>query len=373
MLIYSKTINIFLQRLRKRARHILRHEMGLTVNNRYLLWQEEYIPFELVAFQSPSLLGYFDPTYSRIGINRELFYRARPEVLDNVLRHELAHLYTFLLYPHLEQVSTSHGREFQEVCLKFKWGKEVSCASGSLSQGGSLEAQSDEFDKILRRIQKLLSLAGSNNPHEAESATLKANELLLKYNIQALEGEGHFWNSSEQEVFVKCVATAKRHNTLLSSLSQILNHFCVQCISQYGHKQVSLQVVGSRLNVELADYVAKYLLYEFEHLWKKTKRENPHLKGITQKNSYLRGLAAGFIERLEKQKTNTPHTHKKSLMRLQEDLQEQVKLAYPRLSFARSNQIKVDPHTLSLGTKHGSQISVNAALEKSSKPTLQLN
>ena len=46
------------------------------------------------------------------------------------------------------------------------------------------------MNNIEDKITKLLALAGSNNPNEANAALLKAQELMLKHNI-SMEYLGH--------------------------------------------------------------------------------------------------------------------------------------------------------------------------------------
>lgn len=44
---------------------------------------------------------------------------------------------------------------------------------------------------IMEKIQKLLSLANSDNENEAKMATARANELLIKYNLNLQQIEDH--------------------------------------------------------------------------------------------------------------------------------------------------------------------------------------
>ena len=62
-------------------------------------------------------------------------------------------------------------------------------------------------DQIIERIQKLLSLANSDNENEAQLAASKANELLTKYNLSLQEVEGINLEYSEHEVATQLVGT----------------------------------------------------------------------------------------------------------------------------------------------------------------------
>ncbi len=369
MLIYSATLNAFLKRLKIRTRQILSQEMSLTVRRERFEWRDHLIPFHLVAFEDPSKLGYFDwPTY-QIGFNKKLLYRAHPQVLDNILRHELAHFYCYLLFPEKSQILQDHGPEFRDVCRRFGWGKNVYQAYTNIDFENSHSLPDKEFEKIFQRIQKLLNLSSSNNSHEAEAATLKANQLLLKYNINFLEQGAT--DHQNQEVCVKRVCSEKRLSAKLNALYDILQHFYVQPVFNRAPQQVYLEVVGSRINVELADYIGKYLVYEFERLWKKVQKENPHLKGVSQKNSYIMGLSKGFISKLQKQKLQHSPETQKALVIVEKNLKSQVKMAFPRLASAGKSQGKINREAIALGAKHGLDLSLRAGVTQS-KPSFSL-
>ena len=51
-------------------------------------------------------------------------------------------------------------------------------------KGGERDMSSEEQRKVMKKIKKLLDLAGSANEHEAELAAQMAQELLEKYRNQ---------------------------------------------------------------------------------------------------------------------------------------------------------------------------------------------
>ena len=361
MLVYSKTINSFLNRLKTRSREILSKEAGLVVRRSRFEWKGYLIPFHIVAFEDPKRLGYFDSRNYQIGINKNLMMKAKPEVIDNILRHEWAHFICYLT--HKDQVS-DHGKEYREICTHFNWGENVYKAYGNIEEDNLKAAPDETFEKVRSRIQKLLNLASSSNPHEAESATAKANELLLKHNLQFVD------SNREEEVCVKKVLVAKRMNAKLNALYDIMKHFFVQPVFNRGEGMVSLDVVGSRFNVEMADYVAKFLDQEFEFYWKKAQKENPNLKGTRKKNSYFLGLAKGFDYKLKNEKLSQAKAEQGALIRVEAMLERQIKMAFPRLSKSSSSQGQVCQQSAALGAKDGMSLSIRQGVSQGNRGRL---
>lgn len=173
---------------------------------------------------------------------------------------------------------------------------------------------SDKMNKIIERIQKLLSLANSPNEQEAKSATSMANALLIKYNLSIQEIEDH-----ESEYVIDRVAqsgyTLKPHWYNLVSLLQ--NYFFVRVVilktfdgyssgeyaknhSRTRYKK-TFQILGTKENAQIANYIFHYLDRVYPELWKDTYERNAQLKP-NDKSSYYDGLTAGISELLEETK-----------------------------------------------------------------------
>ena len=331
--------------------------MGIEVKRSRFLYNGYLYPFSIVTFESPKQLGYFNSESYQIGINKNLVYLAKPEVLKNILRHELAHLYIFLTKGPNEQ---AHGISFRDVCKKFGWGSEVSSAYADLEKENKLSS-APEFEKILKKIEKLLNLAKSANQHEASLATAKANELLMKYNLEFYKKDE---DNQEEEVFVKNIYEASRTNVQMNSLYEIISNFYVQPVLNRTSKKVYLEVIGSKINVELADYMAKFFVAEFERLYK-----DSGLKGTSAKNSFIRGIAEGFNKKINEQRAKDPSL-KNELVRLERVLKSQVKMVYSRMGSSSSSSKKVDHEARALGLKAGSNLKVKKGINPSKKPKL---
>lgn len=363
MLVYSKTINSFLLKVKKMAHLIMKSEMGLDVRKSRFLWRGYLYPLHFVCFEDPKKLGYFQASSYQLGLHKKLMYLAKDEVLKNILRHELAHFYTFLLHGERFHHMDAHGEEFHSVCKKFSWGPEVSRAYSDLEQDNLAVANDIEFEKVKEKIKKLLALSQSENIHEAEAATLKANEYLLKYNLKGIT-ENEFKEDDLGETIVATVYTAKRMNATLNGLYDVLQFFHVQPVINRTGEGVKLDVVGSRLNVDVADYITKFLSTEFELLWKKAQKELG-FKGLKKKNSYLYGVANGLSLKLKAERQvlkNSPRG--KDLIVLEGQLQSRVRMAFPRLSRQQSSQASLDPFAHQKGRQDGNSIQIRPGVSQ---------
>lgn len=366
MLVYSKTIQSFLLKVKTRAHLIMKDDMGLEVRRSRFVWRGFLYPLHFVVFEDPSKLGFFHAGSYQIGLHKKLMYLAKDEVIENILRHELAHFYTFLLHGESFHQLLPHGEEFKSTCKKFLWGPEISSAYSIIEKENMASPHSDEFEKIKSKIEKLLALSQSENPHEAEAATIKANSYLVKYNLKHL----NISVDDLGETVVLSAYSAKRLNAIINGLYDILQYFHVQPVLNRNKEGVSLDIVGSRLNVEIAHYMANFIVNEFENLWLLTKKKH-QFKGIKKKNSYLLGLAKGLSEKLRLERQHLKASdHGKDLMVLENQLMTRVQLAFPRLSRQQSSQASLDHDALMKGKSDGRNMKLRPGVSQGNKGLL---
>ncbi|TNF25460.1 MAG: DUF2786 domain-containing protein [Deltaproteobacteria bacterium] len=356
MQIYSESILAFLSKVRREARKIMRDEMHLEVRTKRVLYKGYLFPINFVMFESPSKWGWFDSHAWQIGLNKSLIYQAKQKVWKDILRHELAHFFQFMSTGTL----SGHDQNFREICESFGWGDSVFKAKSHL-ETENLKIEGDlKTEALLSKVQKLLSLADSSNSHESELATIKANQLIVKHNLQNIQ------NQSEEACLLR-VCEAARNNSKLQAIYDILTTFMVQPVFNHGKKGIYLEVIGSKTNVKIADYVASFLEDELEQLWKKTRITNSDLKGAKARNSFFRGVAKGY---LEKHKAITLETVSgKDLILLNRQLQTQVNMVYGRLGTGRSSQSSTDTRSENLGKKAGSLLNIRRGLNSSESKT----
>lgn len=339
-LLYSDTILLFLKKVKKEARSIIQTEMALKCGPRRFWVKNVGYPLHFVVFEHPSKMGYFDPEMYEIGVNKCFLFEPE-ESLKDLLRHELAHYLTFIT--HGSSVSP-HGKEFRDICALYGWKIEVARATVS-------SEKRKESLRITQKIQKLFSLSQSHHVHEAELALCKARELLLKYH------QAHVQEDSE-EMEIHRLIKQKRTSSKLQAIASILKHFFVYPVFNHGKGCVYLEIFGTPVNIEIATYVGHFLERELEVLWK-----DSNLKGLRAKNSFFRGLAHGY-----EQKMKPVHCDKKAIISLESQLASSAEKAYPHLSSSFS-RCSIDLEATRLGKDHGNKLQIRPGIKSSESKT----
>jgi len=308
-ILYSNAIFSFLKRVKHLAQKILSEELFLKVGRTRFFIKNTSYPLHFVTFEHPSKLGYFQSDLFEIGINKAFLFESEEKLLD-LLRHELAHYLTFIEQgPHVPH----HGKAFHAICRRYGWNTEISRAVIKIEKV-------TQNEKLLDKVRKLLSLAESPHQSEAEAATMKAQELLIKYNLDLRE--------RGDTMHLLRILPQKRSSTKLHAISSILRTFLVHPVFNHGKGCVYLELLGEKVNVEIAEYVAHFLDQKFEFLWNQAKKENPKLKGLASKNSFFRGLSKGYLRKTQ--------THSKALIKMENQLIETAHRVYPHLCSTKS-------------------------------------
>lgn len=353
MLVYSKKIINFIFDIKSIVKEVLSQDVKLSVYNDFFydrLGMNTY-PINIVIYNDKCDLGYFDADFIEMGFHERLMY-VNKDQLRNIIKHEVAHYITFINYGRYPQ---PHGPEFKAFCQRMGWGEEV---SKSTVQINDLEANSpDQEHHILRKIQKLMALGSSSNSHEAELAILKSQELLLKHNIENINVHVH----DDEMIFLKRVLKEKRKTAKLSSIASILSTFFVSPVFSRQEEFTYLEIVGTHLNIQIADYVACYLDHHLEALWDETRKNHIGLKGKVAKNSFFIGIAQGYCSKINIQKKSFSHSVSQALMILSNKLTEAKKMVYPRLHTTKSHA-KYCPTSSQLGQKAGTELVIKPAV-----------
>lgn len=354
MLIYDSTTLAFTQKAETFLREIL-SEIGFVVKRNRFVYNKYLFPIHVVVFEG-SEWGHFNGPYYQIGLNRKLIYLAKDSVVRDILRHELAHYLTLLIYK--ENISSSHGAEFKEVCSRFGFPDEISRATMNL-ETANLSKEGDLIsEKVLEKVKKLLQLAQSSNSHEAELATLKANELLLRHNLDYLKDR-------QEPVYMDRILIQPRRDSKLSAIYEILRHFIVKPVISMGRNTCCLEVSGSLTNVKLAGYVANFLNQELDHLWEEARKEHG-LSGLREKNSFFLGVAQGFNLKMAKAKSSYSTEDQKALMVVEKKLTVDTQMIYRRLSTTQSGH-QSDARANQHGMEKGKNLTIRNAVEGKGK------
>lgn len=357
MKVFSKNIQIFTKRCEKYLIDILKTEVGCKVGRTRFVFNQLSLPLKVISFESTSTLGYFDPHTYQIALNQKLMFGVKEKTLKDILRHELAHYLTFI---ETQNVHQPHGVEFKAICQRYSWSQSVSKASIDIDLTDKKIEGDLASEKLKTKFKALLKLSSSDNQFEAELATIKANQLLMKYNLKKLD------EKSDELIYSDVLLTCKKKNSKMIAIYDILMTFMVKPILIYGHKQVSLEVCGSKENIELASYVTHFLDQELDQLWKKSS-----LKGLRAKNSFFSGIAKGYLSRTEEVQKNYDNSMKQGLIVLNEKLKINMELIYPKMSHTYSKS-SLDTEAFSNGKKAGKSLTINQAIKNKSNIIKQL-
>jgi hypothetical protein len=354
MLIYDSTTLAFTQKAETFLKEILT-SIGIDVRKARFVFDRHLYPINVVAFEGKEW-GHFNASYMQIGLNRKLIYLAKDSVVRDILKHELAHYLTFLIYRF--DTIKPHGQEFKNTCAQFGFPDDITKATMNLDESNLSKEGDIVSERVIEKVKKLLMLAQSSNSHEAELATLKANELLLRHNLDYLKDR-------QEPVYLDRLLPRTRKDSKISAIYEILKHFIVKPVISMGNNACCLEVSGSLTNVKLAGYVAEFLNQELDHLWDLARKEHG-LTGLREKNSFFLGVARGFDEKMRQSKMSFSPEDKRALMVVEKKLNLDTRMIYSRLSSVRSGH-QSDHHAASVGHEKGLTLTIRNAVEGKGK------
>ena len=314
--------------------------------------------------------GAWDPSTRTLSLSKRLIENHPWEIVLEIFKHEIAHQ----LVTDTQGDTSPHGSVFKLACEKIgvaPWACRAE--TNELPPKSSLQVSetSSEEKRLLERAEKLLSLATSDNEHEALLAMQKVQELYAKYNLTRIqEKKGAQWG------YLVIRLKKKRVERYQSVIASILNdHFFVEVIhtSLYAPEDCSdykaLELLGTRENVLMAEYVFHFLENQLSGLW---KSYNPKRQSsLASRNSYYLGVLAGFREKLEASKTqmekNLPLQKGESLsLMVQEDpeLENLVKSRHPKLNRLRGGRRLHDGKAFMAGKKEGRSLVIRKGISR---------
>jgi hypothetical protein len=352
MLIYDQTSLAFSQKAEKILKEIIQ-SCGITVAKSRFLFERYWFPITVVVFEGKEL-GHFNAPYLQIGLNKKLIYLAKDSVLRDILKHELAHYFTHILFREVQP----HGPEFKAICQRFGFPSEIADATMNVEESNLAKEGDIKSEQIVEKVKKLLMLAQSSNAHEAELATIKANQLLLRHNIDSIKDRS-------EPIYMERLLQRQRKDAKITAIYGILKHFIVRTVIGQGKNSCCLEVSGHLTNVKLASYVANFLDKELDHMWEDAKKEF-NLKGLKAKNSFYLGVMNGFDKKMKLAKMNFSHVDQRALVLVEQKLDIDTKVIYRRLSSSRSEH-QTDYAASSVGHSKGLTLTIRNALDTGAK------
>jgi hypothetical protein len=361
MFVCSRKIEGFIYEIRHLIKFILETKLKLRASTNRFYNRDETCsyPIKILVYNDRKCFGYFDPEFYELGFH-ECLMRASDEQRANVVKHELAHYMTFIEHgPHV----LPHGKEFHEFCKKMGWSEAVSKATATMEE---LMISSSEGDnRVLSKVQKLMALSTSSNQHESEQAMIKSQKLLLKYNVDAKFVSD---DKEEEKMFLKRIIMQKKRDAKLSMISRILQTFFVSPVFCRGDTYTYLEILGTAVNIQIAEYVAHFLEEKVDELWGQARKLYPHLKGITARNSFMHGIAEGYCRKVEALKREYSSIESNAVLVIENQLQEFSDIAYGRLRTTKSSARHCQASS-EAGRQFGENLRINPALEKTSQNT----
>jgi hypothetical protein len=246
----------------------------------------------IVLSSSSAHLGRWRGDARVLELSRTMILAQPWAVVVEVLRHEMAHQY---VHEALGETSeTPHGPSFRAVCERLG----VDPAASGLPSPSPYD---DVTARAVERIARLLALAESPNVHEAEAATLAAQRLMLKYNIESTS------RPAVGYAFRTLGAPTGRVEESQRILAGILaQHFFVEVIwipvyrPLEGKRGSVLEICGSRANLEIAEYVHGFLTHSCHGLWLDHRRALG-LRSNRERRTFQSGVMSGFSTKLARE------------------------------------------------------------------------
>ena len=282
------------EQLYKEYRNIL-YQYGLSL----------HLPL-IVVMPLKAIWGSWNAASRTLTINSSLIENFSWDIVVEILKHEMAHQYVSeRLGPATDE--TPHGPKFKAACALLgcsEWSKAATGALPSEIPQWKDKTLSPEDERLLKRAEKLLALAASSNENEAILAMQRVRELYARHNLARLSQQ-----NLQEDVYLVIDPKKKRMEMFEGSILGILNkHFFVYCIyttlydakDQRSYKVI--EVLGSRENVLMAEYVYQFLHKSVLSLWQAHKKE--FKKGQKLRRAFLLGVMHGFSEKMANYNAN---------------------------------------------------------------------
>lgn len=231
-------------------------------------------------------LGFWALSTRTLSVSSEHLEHDAWEEVVGTLAHEVAHQFAHEVLGGSNEAP--HGPAFRRACEKL-----------GIESNASATPKEGPTDRIIERVRKLLALAESDNPHEAQVAMARAHRLLLKYNLELADLAG------DRRFLVQRLGTSAASLSLEKKLvaSILSEFFFVKCIwanhynARRNRDERILETMGTAANVDLAAFAHDFLHAELARLWK-IQRLRFGASGARMKREYCAGVLLGFRDKL---------------------------------------------------------------------------
>lgn len=264
-------------------------------SNNWMLFESRMRPPVFSLSDATSILARFVPDTRAMEFTRRLVVEHPWSEVLEVLKHEMTHQFVTEV---LGVSETAHGPVFRAACKAR--GIDPRAAGVSSAEGDGVAPT--VAGRVIDKVRRLLALAGSDNPHEADAAMQQARRLMLEHNLRERDTRAE----DRDFTFAHVGPVKARHDEHERVLGSILTkHFFVQGIwtnsfrPLEGRRGAVLEICGTRANVRMAEYVHGFLLQAGEAAWRRHRAEHG-VTGNRDRRTFLVGVMRGFREKLER-------------------------------------------------------------------------
>lgn len=272
------------------------------------------------VIESNSFLGRWIPESRTIQLSVTLVTQHDWLEVVEVLKHEMAHQYVFDVLGVEDE--TSHGPAFQMVCRRFA----ICHRAAGLSPVAAAKR---------KKIEALLALGESSNPHEAENALRKARELMQEAGLDHTMGAVEEVSFSARPIGPVRKRVEPHQHAAAGLLGEFFGVRCIliDTIDSRGHQGTQLEIIGTHSDLEVAEYVHHFALVEADRFWA--------AKGLSSKREerdFKEGFVVGLRNALRIQKEDA--VQEPGLIPLHQDeaLADFFKMRHPRTTSARGSR-----------------------------------
>lgn len=320
-----------------------------------------------------SIWGQWEPDVRCITLAERLIQQYPWDVVLEILKHEMAHQMVFEVF----RSEDVHGAVFHEACSKIglsDWAIRACAKPEYPIPDWRARVTDDPEDRLLKKAEKLLALAASDNEHEALLAMQRVQELYAKYNLDRISS-----GNKSNYIYAIIDRRRKRIERFESKICSILTgHFFVDVICWSRFDAVTLEtykvieILGQEKNVLMAEYVYHFLFRKLHDLWRAYQAHTNRLSKA--KLSYMMGVLEGFDSKLtcsrqillQDAEPRLIKRNDKSLMVINDaELDLFVKSRFPKIVHSYCGSRLHDRQSYAAGTQEGRRLIIQKVVTQS--------
>ena len=310
-------------------------------------------------------LGRWSPAMREICLSRRLVENHPWDDVRDVLRHEMAHQLADTVLAADDQ--PSHGPAFRQACLMLRADPAATASQRPLHERLSKGCREEEHP-LRQRVQKLLSLAQSRNPHEAEAAMRKAHELMARHHLTTMAAD-----PARSFVSIFLGQPALRHFKEAYFLANLIQDFYfVQglwvpaFVVAKGKMGRVLEISGTHANVSQAIYVFGFVTAYVDRRWRDMTAENRLTR--YQKSDFAVGVIEGFRHKLAQDQLPDCDPAERALIRQTDPrLSTYLQRRYPHTSHIQRGSGRQDQDVYRRGLAVGEEMILHRGITHRSR------